>query len=217
MELETVNAIDVEGFEEGLDCCIDSESIRESIHCRVESIHEKTWFPAAEAKHRSGLDQSAFVRMIADLKDLHKIPVQFLRRGQARSTEYSRICINLLRALDSGDTKTFEHLKQDLVPVDVSSALVISTGHTLSLDRKIEQLHQNHSSTSAILAARLQETLAKIADRNQTLAKRSSSLSNAEILAAKNRGALRALEVFDVEQSTCDELLAHLRTAELEG
>jgi hypothetical protein len=217
MELETVDAIDVEGFEEGLDDCIDSESIRESIHYRVESIHEKTWFPAAEAKHRSGLDQSAFVRMIADLKDLHKIPVQALRRGQARSTEYSRTCINLLRALDSEDTETFEYIKRGLVPIQVSSSLVISSGHTLSLDRKIGELQQNHSSTSAVLAARFQTTLAKIADRNQASTERNSSLSNAEILAAKNRGALRALEIFDTEQSTCDELLAHLRTAELEG
>ncbi len=217
MELETIDVIDIEGFGEDLDSCVDSESIRESIHCRVESIHEKTWFPAAEAKHRSGLDQSAFVRMIADLKDLHKIPVQALRRGQARSTEYSRICINLLRALDSGDTETFEYIKRDLIPVEVSSALVVSSGHTLSLDRKIEQLHQSHSSTSTVLAVRLQETLAKIADRNQTSNERNFSLSNAEILAAKNRGALRALEIFDTEQSTCDELLANLRTAELEG
>ncbi len=217
MELEIVDVTDVEGVDEGLSRRIDSESIRESIQCRVESIHEKTWFPAAEAKHRSGLDQSTFVRMITDLKDLHKIPAQALRRGQARSTEYSRICISLLRALDSGDTETFEYLKQDLVPVQVSSALVISTGHTLSLDRKIEQLHQSHSSTSTVLASRLQETLAKIADRNQTSNERNSSLSNAEILAAKNRGALRALEIFDTEQSTCDELLAHLRTAELDS
>ncbi len=215
MELETINAIDVEGFGESLGYCIDSESIHESIQDRVESIHERTWFPAAEAKHRSGLDQSAFVRMIADLKEVHKIPVQVLRRGQARNTEYSRICINLLRALDSGDTEAFDRMKQDLIPVEASSALVVSSGHTLSLDRKIEQLHQNHSSTSTVLASRLQKTLAKIADRNQTSNERNSSLSNAEILAAKNRGALRALEIFDTEQSTCDELLAHLRTAEL--
>ncbi|TAG85553.1 MAG: hypothetical protein EAZ18_26940, partial [Oscillatoriales cyanobacterium] len=75
----------------------------------------------------------------------------------------------------------------------------------------------NYSSTSAILATRLQETLAKIADRNQTSVERNSSLSDAEALAAKNRGALRALEIFDTEQSTCEELLAHLRTAALEG
>lgn len=217
MDFETLGVNDVEGFEGDSDCCIDSESIHESIHCQPESIHEKKWFPAAEAKHRSGLDQSAFVRMIAELKDLYKIPVEALRRGQARSTEYSLICISLMRALDCGDTKTFEHLKQDLVPVQMSSALVVSVGHTLGFDRKIGELNRIHCSTSAVLAARLQETLGRIADRNQVSIERNSNLSNAEILAAKNRGALRALEIFDTEQSTCDELLAHLRIAELEG
>lgn len=217
MELETLDVIDIEGFEEKSGCCIDSESIRESIHCQVESIHQENWFSAADAKHRLRLDKTPFQRAIAELVTVHQLPISALRRGEARNTEYSQTCISLVRALKSGDEQTFNRLKQELLPAQVSSALVVSPGHTLSLDRKIEQLHQSHSSTSTVLASRLQETLAKIADRNQTSNERNSSLSNAEILAAKNRGALRALEIFDTEQSTCDELLAHLRTAELEG
>lgn len=215
MELETVDVIDIEGLEESLDCCINPESIHESIHCQVESIHSEIWFSAADAKHRLRLDKTPFQRAIAELTAVHQLPMSALRRGEARNTEYSQTCISLVRALKSGDEQTFDRLKQDLVPIQASSALVISAGHTLSLDRKIEQLHQSHSSTSTVLASRLQETLTKIADRNQTSNERNSSLSNAEILAAKNRGALRALEIFDTEQSTCDELLAHLRTAEL--
>lgn len=217
MELETLDVTDIEGFEENSGCCIDSESIRESIHCQTESIHQENWFSAADAKHRLRLDKTPFQRAIAELVNVHQLPISALRRGEARNTEYSQTCISLVCALKSGDKQTFNCLKRDLIPVVASSALVISTGHTISLDRKIEQLHQNYSSTSAILAARLQATFAKIADRNQASGDRNSSLSNAEILAAKNRGALRALEIFDTEQSTCDELLAHLRTAELEG
>ncbi len=217
MELETIDVIDVDGFEEESDSCIDSESIRESIHCETESIHREIWFSAADAKHRLRLDKTPFQRAISELVTVHQLPMSALRRGEARNTEYSQTCISLVRALKSGDEQTFNKLKQDIVPAQASSALVISSGHTLSLDRKIGELQQNYSSTSAILAARLQETLAKIADRNQTSTERNSSLSSAEILAAKNRGALRALEIFDTEQSTCDELLAHLRTAELEG
>lgn len=215
MELETLDVIDIEGFEENSGCCIDSESIHESIHCKTESIHQENWFSAADAKHRLRLDKTPFQRAIAELVTVHQLPISALRRGEARNTEYSQTCINLVRALKSGDDQTFNCLKQDLVPVQASSALIVSAGHTLSLDRKIGELHQNYSSTSAILATRLQETLAKIADRNQTSVERNSSLSDAERLAAKNRGALRALEIFDAEQSTCDELLAHLRTAGL--
>ena len=217
MEPETLDVIKIEGFDKDLDFHVDSKLIHESIHGGTESIHREAWFSAADAKHRTKLDQSAFVRTVAELKDFHKIPIQMLRRGQARNTEYSRTCIDLVRALDSGDMESFDRVKQVLVPVQISSVLVISSGHTLDLDRKIGELHQNYSSISAILAARLQETLAKIADRNQTSTERNSNLSDAERLAAKNRGALRALEIFDTEQSTCDELLAHLRIAELEG
>lgn len=217
MEPETIDMVDIGESGGGLDYCIDAESIRESIHCQAESIHQENWISAADARHRLRLDKTPFQRAISELTTVHQLPMPVLRRGEARNTEYSQTCIDLVRALKSGDKQTFDLLKRELVATQVSSALVVSSGHTLSLDRKIEQLNQSYSSDSTVLASRLQQTLTRIADRNQASGDRNSSLSNAEILAAKNRGALRALEIFDTEQSTCDELLANLRTAALEG
>ncbi|XZO03452.1 MAG: hypothetical protein ACM65L_06975 [Microcoleus sp.] len=200
MDLEIV---DVEESQNHFNCC---ESI-------PASVPEK-WFSSAEAKLFCGLDQSAFVRAFGELLD-HQIPVEKLRTGRARKTKYSQLCVELLQALIGGDSETFERLKKSALPTQVSGVLSVSVGSSLSLQQKIETEYQNSNSRSTALAARFQASLDAIAEQRRIAIQRDSILNQAENTAAKNRGALRALEAFEAEQSAYQELISRLRLAEL--
>lgn len=198
--------IDVADFEESQNHSNRCESIPGSVH--------ENWFSSAEAKLFCGLDQSAFVRAFGELLD-HQIPVEKLRTGKARKTKYSELCVELLQALIRGDSETFERLKKSALPGQISGVLSVSVGSSLNLQEKIETEYRNSNSCSTALAARFQASLEAIAERRRISIQQDSTLSRAENTAAKNRGALRALEVFETEQSAYQELISRLRLAEL--
>lgn len=207
MKSENDEIIDIKGF----DVSIDSESIPN----RFESIY---WFSAAEARHRLKLEKTPFRKVVEELLNIHGIPELAIRRGRARATEYSQTAIALVRALRSGDRVAFDRLKQDLIqPSSVETTALTITEHTPDLDRRIAELNQNSAFTSASLAQDVRETLERIAAQTKASKHRTSGLNNAEIIAAENRGAARALNIYQAEQRARDEILAQLRATELGG
>jgi hypothetical protein len=78
-------------------------------------------------------------------------------------------------------------------------------------------LNQNATSTSASLNQNVMQLLAQIATENQAAQQRDADLDTAEINAAQNRGAARALAVFQAEQKAQNEVLAQLRAMKLGG
>ena len=207
MKPENDEIFDVQGF----DCRIESESIP----LKHESI---AWFSAAETRHRLKLEKTPFQKVIVELLNDHQIPEKALRRGQARATEYSQFAIALVRALRSGDRVAFDRLKQDLIqPSSVETTALTITEHTPDLDRRIAELNQNSAFASASLAQDVRETLERIAAQTKASKHRTSGLNNSEIIAAENRGAARALNIYQAEQRARDEILAQLRATELGG
>src|ERR671932_488762 len=88
---------------------------------------------------------------------------------------------------------------------------------TPALERQIEEFNQNATSTSASLNQNVMQLLAQIATENQAVQQRDADLDTAEINAAQNRGAARALAVFQAEQKAQNEVLAQLRAMKLGG
>lgn len=195
---------------------IDVAENQEHFNC-IESIPASVpekWFSSAEAKLFCGLDQSAFVRAFGELLD-HQIPVEKLRNGKARKTKYSKLCLELLQAAIGGDDVSFERLKKAALPDQISGVLSVSAGSALSLREKIQSESQSVQVCSTALAARFQSALQAIAEQRAVVTEQDSTFEQAEKLAAKNRGALRALETFEAEQAAYQEILANLRLASL--
>jgi glucose-6-phosphate isomerase len=78
-------------------------------------------------------------------------------------------------------------------------------------------LKQVSTSNSASLNQNVMQLLQQIATENQAAQQRDSDLDNAEINAAQNRGAARALAVFQAKQKAQAEVLAQLRAMKLGG
>ncbi|MEG4579349.1 hypothetical protein QUA71_06900 [Microcoleus sp. MON1_C5] len=111
MKVASIEIVDFGDCGDGAAVVVECESIHESIHPPSELIHQR-WVSSAEAKHRLRVkNQAEFVRAIAKLTDEHKIPHSVLRRGSARSTEYSEFAIALVRALPN--EQAFNQLKRE--------------------------------------------------------------------------------------------------------
>lgn len=94
-----------------------------------ESIREK-WYLATQAQKVTGLNKAAFQRAITKLTDIYNIDISLLRRGSARATEYSHLCLQAVGLLDA---KKFTKLRTLVSgsPVSVcSSAIVFAEKHT---------------------------------------------------------------------------------------
>ena len=76
-------------------------------------------------------------------------------------------------------------------------------------------MNQNANSASVALNQNVMQLLAQIATENQAAGQRDADLDTAEINAAQNRGATRALAVFQAEQKAQAEVLAQLRAMKL--
>jgi hypothetical protein len=140
-----------------------------------------------------------------------------LRRGAARATEYSQLALDAAKLLNTGKLSELRKLV-DAAPtapsVPTAGALTISE-YTPALDRRIAELNQNATSTSTSLNQNVMQLLAQIATENKAAQQRDADLDNAEINAAQNRGAARALAVFQAEQKAQAEVLAQLRAMKL--
>src|SRR6476469_51520 len=200
MNLENQTVIDVEVAE------IDSNP--------PESISIERWYSAAQVQSILDLSKSGLQKAIAKLQDIYGIELKALRRGEARATQYSEFALKACKLLNAGKLSELRQLVEATPIAPTAGALRISE-YTPALDRRITQLNQNANSASASLNQNVQQLLAQIAAENQAAQQRDVDLDNAEINAAQNRGAARALAVFQAEQKAQAEVLAQLRAMKL--
>lgn len=203
MNLENQVVIDVEVEQ------IDTQS-RESI---------ERWYSTAQVQRILGLNKSALQKAIAKLQGIYGIDIKTLRRGGARATEYSQIALDAIELLNAQKFTELRHLVEKTPAASRASqpgTLTIAE-YTPALDRRIAELNQSATSNSASLNQNVMQLLAQIATENQASQQRDSDLDNAEINAAQNRGAARALAVFQAEQKAQNEVLAQLRAMKLGG
>ncbi len=216
MYAENIEIVDVECRESaGVD-----ESIREPICESIQVVDESTqvtgesiqWMTASEARHKTRLNKTPFQRAIAELVREHQIPISSLRRGEARNTQYSCATVALIEALKSGDVAVFEELKKSFVPPPIVSLTVGASEHTVLLTSKIQGFVQKASTEAEVLAVQFRETLDEMARRRRLSQEESATLSEAQIIAARNRGRAMALQIVATEQAAQDEALAQLRS-----
>jgi len=179
---------------------------------------EEIWYSALQVQDLAGIKKQHLQQAVVKLQNIYHIDLSALRRGAGRATEYSQFALDAIKLLNAGKLSELRRLV-DQVPTstpEVSSGLVISE-YTPALDSRIAQLNQNATNTSASLNQNVMQLLAQIASENQSAQQRDADLDNAEINAAKNRGAARALAVFQAEQKAQNEVLAQLRASQLGG
>jgi hypothetical protein len=204
MEVESQAVIDVE--------------VQKIDFCQKESIER--WYTAGQIQSILNLNKAALQKAITKLQNIYNIELESLRRGSARATEYSQLALKAIELLNSKKLSELRKLVDRVpapVPVsEVTSGLTISE-YTPELDNRIAQLSQAANSTSASLNQNVIQLLSRIAAENQSAQQRDADLDNAEINAAQNRGAARALAVFQAEQKAQSEVLAQLRAMKLGG
>jgi hypothetical protein len=150
MEAETTDFIEVERFDSDTEYPLDSQI--DSLE--VELIH---WLSPDEARHLCRLDKSAMQRGMADLINAHGIPVDLLRRGQARRTEYSHLAVDLLRALNTRNEAVFLELKSKVMasPSVGSGAIVSVVEHfeiaATATSRAMENRQLIHQEMATVL------------------------------------------------------------------
>lgn len=179
-----------------------------------ESMPIERWYSAAEVQSILDLNKSGLQKAIAKLQSIYGLDIATLRRGEARATQYSEFALKACKLLNTGKLSELRKLVEAAPIAPTAGALTISE-YTPALDRRITQLNQNATSTSASLNQNVQQLLAQIAAENQAAQQRDTDLDNAEINAAQNRGAARALAVFQAEQKAQAEVLAQLRAMKL--
>jgi hypothetical protein len=179
-----------------------------------ESISIEHWYSAAEVQSILDLNKSGLQKAIAKLQDIYGIELKVLRRGEARATQYSELALKACKLLNAGKLSELRKLVEATPIAPTAGALTISE-YTPTLDRRIAELNQTANSTSTSLNQNVMQLLAQIASENKAAQQRDADLDNAEINAAQNRGAARALAVFQAEQKAQAEVLAQLRAMKL--
>ena len=150
---------------------------------------------------------------------IYGLDIATLRRGAARATQYSELALKACKLLNAGKLSELRKLVEAAPAASRASqpgTLTIAE-YTPALDRRIAELNQSATSNSASLNQNVMQLLEQIASENKAAQQRDSDLDNAEINAAQNRGAARALAVFQAEQKAQNEVLAQLRAMKLGG
>jgi len=182
----------------------------------VES--DETWYSSQEVQSLAKISKPHLQQAISKLQSIYGVDLQILRRGVGRATEYSQIALDAIKLLNTGKLSELRRLVEtapaSTVTAQVAGGLTISE-YTPALDIRIAQLNQNADSTSASLNQSVILLLSQIAAGNQSAQQRDTDLDNAELNAAQNRGAARALAVFQAEQKAQAEVLAQLRAMKL--
>jgi len=207
MEPENLAVIDVES--EPIDNFAEPEELEET----------EQWYSALEIQGLLRLSKAGLQQSISKLQSIYGLDIATLRRGAARATQYSELALKACKLLNAGKLSELRKLVE-ATPIATSAtpagALTISE-YTPALDRRIAELNQSATSNSASLNQNVMQLLAQIATENQAAQQRDADLDNAEINAAQNRGAARALAVFQAEQKAQNEVLAQLRAMKLGG
>jgi len=205
MEPESLAVIDVESEP------IDS----------TEPENDEIWYSAVQIQGLLKLSKAGLQQSISKLVSIYGLDIQTLRRGAARATQYSELALKACKLLNAGKLSKLSELRKLVEATPTTSpapsgALTISE-YTPALDRRIAELNQTATSNSVSLNQNVMQLLAQIATENQAAQQRDADLDNAEINAAQNRGAARALAVFQAEQKAQNEVLAQLRAMQLGG
>jgi hypothetical protein len=182
-----------------------------------EPEDEETWYSAVQIQGLLKLSKAGLQQSISKLQSIYGLDIATLRRGAARATQYSELALKACKLLNAGKLSELRKLVEATPAASSpaqSGALTIAE-YTPALDRRIAELNQNATSTSASLNQNVMQLLAQIATENQAAQQRDSDLNTAEINAAQNRGATRALAVFQAEQKAQAEVLAQLRAMKL--
>jgi hypothetical protein len=178
---------------------------------------EENWYTAQQMMSLLRLSKADLQKSISKLQSIYGLNLATLRRGAARATEYSQLALDAAKLLNTGKLSELRKLVEaapTAPSVPTAGALTISE-YTPALDRRIAELNQNATSTSTSLNQNVMQLLAQIATENKAAQQRDADLDNAEINAAQNRGAARALAVFQAEQKAQAEVLAQLRAMKL--
>jgi hypothetical protein len=178
---------------------------------------EETWYSAVQIQGLLKLSKAGLQQSISKLQSIYGLDIATLRRGAARATQYSELALKACKLLNAGKLSELRKLVEASPAASspsIAGALAIPE-YIPVLDRRITQLNQNANSTSASLNQNVQQLLAQIASENQAAQQRDADLDTAEINAAQNRGAARALAVFQAEQKAQAEVLAQLRAMKL--
>jgi hypothetical protein len=203
MEPENLAVIDVE-----------SESIDSP-----EPEDEEIWYSALQIQGLLKLSKAGLQQSISKLQSIYGLDIATLRRGAARATQYSELALKACKLLNAGKLSELRKLVEAAPAASRASqpgTLTIAE-YTPALDRRIAELNQSATSNSASLNQNVMQLLEQIASENKAAQQRDSDLDNAEINAAQNRGAARALAVFQAEQKAQNEVLAQLRAMKLGG
>ena len=206
MEPENLAVIDVES--EPIDNFVEPEELEET----------EQWYSALQIQGLLRLSKAGLQQSISKLVSIYGLDIQTLRRGAARATQYSELALKACKLLNAGKLSELRKLVEATPTTSPapSGALTISE-YTPALDRRIAKLNQTATSNSASLNQNVMQLLAQIATENKAAQQRDSDLDNAEINAAQNRGAARALAVFQAEQKAQAEVLVQLRAMKLGG
>lgn len=201
---------------------LEVEIIGESNRVECESIRESIrdeWIGATAAYKLADLTKSSFQRAISHLLGVRGCRVDSIRRGDAKNTRYSGLAIELIKAHKSGDETLLEQLLEFAAKSTnfSQSAGLAVVDHVASLDGKIANLRQTATASSQLNADRIREKLAEITRCNQAAQQRNEALSEAELLAAENRGIEKALAIFSAEEAAKENALAHLRALKISG
>jgi hypothetical protein len=203
MESETETVIDVEA--EPID--------------NFEPDSTEEWYSAVQIQGLLRVSKAGLQQSISKLVSIYGLDIKTLRRGAARATQYSETALKAIKLLNSQKLSELRKLVEATPGASSPSqggTLTISE-YTPALDRRIAELNQSAISNSASLNQNVRQLLEQIATENKAAQQRDSDLDTAEINAAQNRGAARALAVFQAEQKAQNEVLAQLRAMKLGG
>ena len=203
MESETETVIDVEA--EPID--------------NFEPDSTEEWYSAVQIQGLLRVSKAGLQQSISKLVSIYGLDIKTLRRGAARATQYSETALKAIKLLNSQKLSELRKLVEATPGASSPSqggTLTISE-YTPALDRRIAELNQSATSNSASLNQNVRQLLEQIATENKAAQQRDSDLDTAEINAAQNRGAARALAVFQAEQKAQNKVLAQLRAMKLGG
>jgi hypothetical protein len=134
-----------------------------------EPEDEETWYSAVQIQGLLKLSKAGLQQSISKLQSIYGLDIATLRRGAARATQYSELALKACKLLNAGKLSELRKLVEATPAASSpaqSGALTIAE-YTPALDRRIAELNQNATSTSASLNQNVMQLLAQIATENQ--------------------------------------------------
>lgn len=191
MEAESIEIIDVIGVESSSSDLPQIESI--------QSIQPK-WLKPPEVQRRCRLEKTALQQAITKLTDKYNVPLQLLRRGAARNTEYSAITVDLLKALKSGDELEIRKILANAIRSESGSGVLVIASKNIQVAQQ-QNLTADENFKSA--KVNLGNAMANLRELGRSFGKKAVNEFKAgfgeEVDAGLKDLGIQAETVFDVE------------------